>query len=142
MTAGAFQTTFGGPINSFSSIGDAFVTEFNSTGTALVYSTYLGGTGNDGAFGLAVNASGEAFICGSTTSVNLPVTPGVVRIINGGIAKTINSANTWAAANNGLTDGNILSIAIDPVTPATVYTGTLQGGIFKSTNGGTCVEPH
>jgi uncharacterized repeat protein (TIGR01451 family) len=141
VTAGAFQTTFGGSSGSFSSVGDAFVTEFNSTGTALVYSTYLGGTGNDGAFGLAVNASGEAFICGSTASFNLPVTPGAVRILNGGIAKTTNSASTWGAVNNGLTDGNILSIAIDPVTPATVYTGTNQGGIFKSTNGGTAWSP-
>ena len=142
VTAGAFQTTFGGlSSGSFGSIGDAFVTELNSTGTALVYSTYFGGSGNDAALGLAVNASGEAYICGSTTSLNLPTTPGTIRVINGGIAKTTNSATSWAAINAGLTDRTVLSFAVDPMTPSTVYAGTNAGGIFKSTSGGATWSP-
>ncbi|HTS47764.1 MAG TPA: SBBP repeat-containing protein [Bryobacteraceae bacterium] len=65
---------------------DYFVTKFNSTGTALVYSTYLGGsgneTGNPGIIGgianytgiLAVDPSGNAYVTGYTTSANFPTT--------------------------------------------------------------------
>jgi uncharacterized repeat protein (TIGR01451 family) len=51
---------------------DAFVTRLNATGNALVYSTYLGGLGPDEATGIAVDASGNAFVTGSTSSTNFP----------------------------------------------------------------------
>ena len=53
--------------------GDAFVAELNPAGTALVYSTYLGGSGADTGYAVAVSASGDAFVTGSTTSANFPV---------------------------------------------------------------------
>lgn len=52
---------------------DAFVTELNSTGTALVYSTYLGGSGQDAGAAIAVDATGNAFVTGFTKSTNFPV---------------------------------------------------------------------
>jgi len=55
---------------------DAFVTEVNPTGTGFVYSTYLGGTNNDFANGIAVDSSGDAFVTGFTTSTDFPVTTG------------------------------------------------------------------
>jgi len=51
---------------------DAFVTELDATGSALVYSTYLGGSGNDAAQGITVDGAGNAYITGGTTSVNFP----------------------------------------------------------------------
>ena len=61
-TPGAFQTTFGGaPI-----FGDAFVCKLNAGGSALLYSTYLGGSSNDGSSGIAVDASGNAYVTGFT----------------------------------------------------------------------------
>ncbi|WP_163538970.1 SBBP repeat-containing protein [Gracilibacillus sp. YIM 98692] len=69
-TLGAFQTVYGG------SVFDAFVTKFNPTGSALVYSTYLGGTGGDEGNGIAVDAAGNAYVTGETTSPNFPTTPG------------------------------------------------------------------
>ena len=51
---------------------DAFVTRLNATGTALVYSTYLGGLGADEASGIAVDSTGNAFVTGSTSSANFP----------------------------------------------------------------------
>jgi hypothetical protein len=51
---------------------DAFVTKFNSSGTGLIYSTYLGGSDTDDACGLAVNANGNAFVVGETYSTNFP----------------------------------------------------------------------
>ena len=68
-TPGAFQTTYGGG-------GDAFVTKLNAAGSALVYSTYLGGSNADDGFGLAIDASGDAYVTGSTYSSDFPVTPG------------------------------------------------------------------
>ena len=47
---------------------DAFVTKLNANGTALVYSTYLGGSGDDGGEGIAVDTSGSAYITGDTSS--------------------------------------------------------------------------
>jgi hypothetical protein len=68
-TAGAFDRTTDG--------SDAFVTKLNSAGSALVYSTFVGGaTGSDGASDVIVDASGNAWIAGSTTSTDFPTTPG------------------------------------------------------------------
>jgi Beta-propeller repeat len=51
---------------------DAFVTKINSVGTALVYSSYLGGNGSDQALGIAVDASGNAYVTGFTGSSDFP----------------------------------------------------------------------
>jgi len=51
---------------------DAFVTKLNPTGSALIYSTYLGGSGDDGGSGIAVDLSGSAYVIGSTASTNFP----------------------------------------------------------------------
>jgi len=66
VTSGAFQKSFGGGFQ------DAFVTKLNSSGSALVYSTYLGGPGNNVANGIAVDAGGEAYIAGYTDSATFP----------------------------------------------------------------------
>src|SRR5713226_3034128 len=50
---------------------NAFVTKLSPTGT-LVYSTYLGGGGQDSAFGIAVDGAGSAYVCGETRSSNFP----------------------------------------------------------------------
>ncbi|HEX7889446.1 MAG TPA: SBBP repeat-containing protein [Ramlibacter sp.] len=68
-TAGAFDRTQNGE-------NDVFVTKLNATGTALVYSTYLGGTVSEIANAIAVNPANEAFVVGSTRSANFPTTPG------------------------------------------------------------------
>ena len=62
----------------------AFVTKLNSTGSALIYSTYLGGGANDQAAAIALGSAGEAYIVGSTTSIDFPTTPGAVQRIYGG----------------------------------------------------------
>jgi len=51
---------------------DAFVTKLNTDGTDLVYSTYLGGTGDDEARGIAVDGSGNAYVAGLTGSTDFP----------------------------------------------------------------------
>jgi hypothetical protein len=63
---------------------DAFLTKIAASGTALVYSTYLGGTGTDSAASLAVDARGNAYVAGFTSSVDFPVTAGVLQAKCGG----------------------------------------------------------
>lgn len=78
-TPGAYQETYGGN-------DDAFVLELSADGSSLLYATFLGGQTADGATGLAVDASGNAFVTGWTTdhwiaqpslgTDNFPTTPG------------------------------------------------------------------
>jgi hypothetical protein len=56
----------------FGGAEDAFVSELSPTGSALVYSTYLGGSGNDYGYGIAVDSSGDAYVIGTTDSTNFP----------------------------------------------------------------------
>ncbi|TMG77584.1 MAG: hypothetical protein E6H80_00745, partial [Betaproteobacteria bacterium] len=60
-TPGAFQSAFAGG-------WDAFVTKLNPTGSALVYSTYLGGSFLDGGSGIAVDSNGNTYVTGETQS--------------------------------------------------------------------------
>jgi hypothetical protein len=59
--------------------GDAFVAKINSSGSALVYSTYLGGSSEDGATAIAVDSAGDAYVTGGTESTDFPTTGGVVQ---------------------------------------------------------------
>jgi hypothetical protein len=74
---GAFQTRLSGT-------RDAFVAKLNPAGNALIYSTYLGGTGVDTGYGIAVDGTGAAVVAGDTTSTNLPVTAGAFQTRSGG----------------------------------------------------------
>jgi len=58
--------------------GDAFVAKFDSTGTNLVYLTYLGGNGDDAATSLAVDPEGNAYVTGVTDSTNFPIASATV----------------------------------------------------------------
>jgi len=62
----AIQPTFGGGLL------DSFVTKINAAGNAFVYSTYLGGSGDDVGTGIAVNSTGKVYLTGVTTSINFP----------------------------------------------------------------------
>src|SRR5205814_1025137 len=55
---------------------EAFVTKLNAAGSALVYSTTVGGSGDDRAFALTADAQGNVYITGFTTSTNFPTTTG------------------------------------------------------------------
>jgi hypothetical protein len=63
---------------------DALVTELNPAGSALVYSTYLGGGSEDDGYGIAVDSTGAAYVTGQTYSNNFPSTAGAVQSTFGG----------------------------------------------------------
>ena len=63
---------------------DAFITKFNVAGDALVYSTYLGGSNDDGGTAIAVDSTGAAYVTGSTQSTDFPTTAGAFQRSCGG----------------------------------------------------------
>ena len=76
---------------------DAFIVKLNPAGNALLYATYIGGKGDDRAAAIAVDGSGQAYVTGSTASLNFPlVSP--VRATRGG-AKTAFALKLNAAGN-------------------------------------------
>ena len=84
-TAGSVQTISGGGDT------DAFVSKINASGSGLVYSTYLGGSGTDSAFAIAVDSQGAAWVGGQTDSPTFPGTKGtggafLVKLSPGGSA--------------------------------------------------------
>jgi hypothetical protein len=75
-TANALQSAFSG-------LADAFVTKFNAAGSALVYSTYLGGTGDDHGNSIAVDSTGSVYVAGYTYSTDFP-TANAIQAARGG----------------------------------------------------------
>lgn len=79
-TIGAFQTIYMGtggapPLGSnLWTNGDLFISKFNSTGTSLIYATYLGGSFEDVVYRMAVDDQGELIVSGATLSQDFPVT--------------------------------------------------------------------
>ncbi len=64
-TANAAQSNFGGAF-------DCFIAKLNPTGSALIYSTYLGGSGGDACLGMALDSSGNVYLTGLSSSPNFP----------------------------------------------------------------------
>ena len=77
-TTGAYQTTHRGG-NPKGSGTDIFLLKMNISGTALVYSTLLGGSDDDVGAAVAVDDAGNAYIGGRTSSTNFPTTSGVLQ---------------------------------------------------------------
>ena len=85
-TPGAYQLVLGGTDsqNFFYNTGDGFLTKLNSSGSKLVYSTYFGGAGDDTVSGIAVDGSGNVYMTGNTSTMNLPTSPGAFQATYGG----------------------------------------------------------
>ena len=79
-TANPIQSALGGgtcgTAPNTSPCPDAFVAKLNPAGSALVYSTYLGGNDNDGGAGIALDSSGNVYVTGATYSANFSTTTG------------------------------------------------------------------
>jgi len=133
-TAGAYQTTYGGN-------GDVFVSKLNAAGSGFVYSTYLGGSGIDNGYGIAVDSNGSAYVTGYTASSNFPTTAGAYQTTYGdGGDVFVSKLN---AAGSGLVYSTYLgvvgfdpsgAIAVDNSGNAYV-TGSTQSTDFPTTAG-------
>jgi Beta-propeller repeat len=130
-TAGAFQTTLAGA-------GKAFVTKLNPAGSALVYSTYLGGNGGESGGGIAIDTAGNAYVAGTTQSANFPTTAGAFQTTFGGtsdafVAK-LNLTGSALVYSTYLRDGRANAIAVD-VNGNAYVTGTTYSANFPTTAG-------
>jgi hypothetical protein len=90
--------------------GNAFVAELNASGTALVYSTYLGGNGNDVGAGIAVDAEGNAYVAGTTNSTDFPTKAAFQPAIGGGsCGKGITCSDAFVAKLSASGSGLVYS---------------------------------
>jgi hypothetical protein len=98
------------------------VSKFNPAGSALLYSTYLGGSGKDHGSGIAVDSSGNAYVTGYTESTNFPITSGAFQTVcNGG--------------NNCAIYGDAFVTKIELVAGPAATTTTLSSSLNPSTYG-------
>ena len=149
-TAGAFSTTFGGGAR------DHFIARLDpsQSGSAeLLYSTYLGGSGDEGsdAPSFEVDASGDVTIGGATASTDFPTTTGAYDTTqNGGLDGYVarltlasqGPADLLAATYlGGSKDDSILSLRID-TTGAIVVTGSVVSRDFPTTTGAFDTTPN
>jgi hypothetical protein len=150
-TIGAFQTT-----SPMAGKYTAFVTKINPTGSALIYSTYLGGSRDDrGNGGIAVDSAGEAYVTGYTASTDFPTTPGAFQTVYGGTGdafvtklKADGSGLVYSTYLGGSDEENGVGlyaryggIALDAagnayVTGLTFSTNFPTKNAFQATNGG------
>ena len=123
----ARQSTLGG-------YSDGFVTKLDPAG-GVVYSTYLGGRGEDYAYGIAVDAAGRAHVTGQTISADFPTVNALEPTMGrGSTLKSVDGAQSWRRLSS-LNASFVLSLAIDPVNRNVVYAGTGEG-VAKSSDGG------
>lgn len=131
VTAGAFQTQMQGQ-------GSSFVAEFNSSGTALAYSTFLGEVDLFGAGpSLAVDGSGNAYLAGVTYAPNFPVTSGAFHtpfLSNGDTYISKLNSTGSALIYSALIGGAILpNLTLDPA--GNVYVAATAGTFYPLTPG-------
>ena len=124
-TVNAFQASFGG-----GSI-DAFVTKLAPDGSALIFSTYLGGDGNDDIRGIAVDIAEQAYVTGESLSSNFPTTPGAFSTPGQGglfITKFSAAGSTLEYSTNfgGFGADSGQAIAVDTDGNAYVTGGTIS----------------
>jgi hypothetical protein len=149
VTAGAFQTTFAGEKD----VRDAFVTKMNSSGSALLYSSYLGGSGDDVGDGITLDSSGNAYVTGDTQSTDFPVTAGAFQTTNGGVEDAfvtkLNSTGSALLYSTYLGSSRFdagVGIAVDLSGNAFVQGDTTSDdfptteGVLQSSSGGTFVS--
>lgn len=65
--------------------GDAFIAKLNATGSRLLYSTFLGGSGDDGAIGIAVDKEGNSYVVGVIDSPDFPTRHALQPALSGGV---------------------------------------------------------
>jgi len=126
-TSTNFPTITGAYQSSMGTYGDVFITKMNADGTALVYSTYLGGNGDDRGCAVVLDASNDAYVTGQTHSTNFPTaSPG------GTPYQTI-------FGGSGIGDTNAFVTELDP-TGSTLLYSTYLGGSNNDTGTGIALD--
>ena len=120
-TTGVYDTTCGtdGACNG---TFDGFVTELNTTGGALVFSTFLGGSGYDYAAGIALDVTGAIYVSGNTTSTDFPTTPSAAQSTFGGMS-------AGCSPTSGQICGDVTITKLTPGAATLAYSTYLGGSL-------------
>ncbi len=129
-----FQGTYGGDT-------DAYVTKVRYDGEAIVYSTYIGGNNFDVGNGIALDSSGDAYVAGTTSSSNFPVTSNVFQPTFGGgtsdaFVSKLDPSGSSLLYSSYLGGDDVdygLAVAVDPGMNIFV-TGSTQSTNFPTAN--------
>jgi plastocyanin len=122
---------------------DVFLSKLNPAGTRLIYSTYIGGTGDDEAGSLHLDPSNRVYLTGVTSSTNYPITSGAFQTTNKGgpwdafVTKVNSSGNAlnystylgWSSDDEGY------GVTMDATGTYPIVTGTTNSGSFPHTTG-------
>ncbi len=133
-TAGAYDATLAGT-------QDGCVLKMNSNLSALMFSTYLGGSSDDAAYGLKIENSGNVFVTGGTTSNNFPTTAGALHpaYMGGqadGFVSVLNSTGTALVSSTFIgTAGFDQSYFIEYDASNNIYVFGLTTGAYPVTAG-------
>ncbi len=122
-TAGAFQSSSGGGV-------DAFVLKLSPGGSSIVYWTFLGGSGDDRGFSIAVDGAGSAYVTGQTQSTNFPVVSAFRNTLSGNRDAFVTKLNT---AGSGL----VYSTYLGGSGSDSGYSITVAPGLFAVVTGTT-----
>jgi hypothetical protein len=132
-TPGAFDTTHGGS-------NDVYVTKLDSSGSALVYSTFLGGSTIDTGNAITLDDERNAYVTGFTASGDFPTTPGAVDTSHNGardafVAKLDATGSTLAHSTflGGLGTDSGNGIAVDDERQITYVAGSTDSGDYPTT---------
>jgi hypothetical protein len=134
-TANPLQPNYGGGLH------DAFMARLSADGSALVYSTYVGGSGDDRSYGVAVDPStGDALVTGTTDSTNFPIANPFQPTNHGGYDAFVarlsadGTALVFSSYLGGSTIDDGYGIAVDPSTGDALVTGFTGSTDFPTAN--------
>ena len=121
-TVNAFQNTNDGDFN-------AFVTKFDAAESALIYSSYLGGSGDDGGYGIAIDSGGNAYVTGFTWSGDFPTANAFQNTFGGGhtdafVTKISDTAPTRTPTPTATPTATATSTSTPTATPTPTPTPT------------------
>lgn len=129
--ANAVQATLAGR-------SDCFLSKLSIDGSGLVYSTYIGGSGEDNGKAIALDGVGNAYLTGATSSSDLRTTQGAFQpaSFDVNLFKSTNAGASWFASNAGIpTDVSLSEVVVDPANSSTLYANS-SNFVFNSTDGG------
>jgi hypothetical protein len=109
-------------------VEDAFVSKLNAAGSALAYSTYLGGSNRDAGYSIALDAEGNAYVTGNTASVNFPTVSPLQTTFAGGIG----DAFITKISDSNAARPTVTSIRPRSGAPGTTVSAALEGSNFMA----------
>ncbi len=125
---------------------DVFVAKLNAAGSAVLYTNYLRGLDDEAGNAITLDAAGNVYVTGVTSTRNFPTTAAALQrsAAGGPVFKTTDAGANWSGSpafcnSSCVPRSSLYAIAIAPTTPPTIYTGgddESVGGLYKSTDGG------